>query len=72
MTTRLKSTGRDAPPLDPDSAHDRALAAARAVEETLAGTPGRAFEETDFDRAKAQILRFLNKSKKDVEESPPP
>ena len=60
MTTRLKSTGRDAPPLDPDSAHDRALAAARAVEETLAGTPGRAFEETDFDRAKAQILRFLN------------
>ena len=22
MTTRLKSTGRDAPPLDPDSAHD--------------------------------------------------
>ena len=60
MTTRLKSTGRDAPPLDPDSAHDRALAAARAVEETLAGTRGRAFEETDFDRAKAQILRFLN------------
>ena len=39
MTTRLKSTGRDAPPLDPDSAHDRALAAARAVEETLRAPP---------------------------------
>ena len=46
--------------LDAAAAHERALAAARAVQETMAGTPGKAFEETEVDRAKAQILRFLN------------
>ena len=46
--------------LDAGAAHKRALAAARTVQETMAGTPGKAFEETEVDRAKAQILRFLN------------
>ena len=46
--------------LDAAAAHERALAATRAVQETMAGTPGKAFEETEVDRAKAQILRFLN------------
>ena len=61
--TRLKSTSENDELLAvPDSAaaHERALAAARAVQETMAGTPGKAFEETEVDRAKAQILRFLN------------
>ena len=38
----------------------RAVAAAAAVEETLSRAPGSAFETTEYDRAKAQILRFLN------------
>ena len=53
--------GGDAPPINADAAHERALAAAAAVERTLSGgDPGKAFEETEVDRAKAQILRFLN------------
>jgi len=61
--TRLKSTSENeehVAALDAAAAHERALAAARAVQETMAGTPGKAFEETEVDRAKAQILRFLN------------
>ena len=61
--TRLKSTSENdehVAALDAGAAHKRALAAARTVQETMAGTPGKAFEETEVDRAKAQILRFLN------------
>ena len=61
--TRLKSTSENeehVAALDAAAAHERALAATRAVQETMAGTPGKAFEETEVDRAKAQILRFLN------------
>ena len=38
----------------------RAAAAAAAVEETLSGANPSAFEVTETDRAKSQILRFLN------------
>jgi SOS response regulatory protein OraA/RecX len=62
-SARLKSTSKSeehSTSLDADAAHERALAAARAVQQTMASTPGKAFEVTEVDRAKSQILRFLN------------
>lgn len=63
VQTRLRSTAEDDTSDTSnaaDTAHERALAAARLMQGTMASPSGTAFKETEVDRAKAQILRFLN------------
>jgi predicted nucleic acid-binding protein len=64
---RTYATGADgsdaSPPppiLDAETADARLAAAAAAVAETLSGANPSAFEVSELDRAKSQILRFLN------------
>jgi hypothetical protein len=60
VASRLKSTSGDDDLPDAAAQHERSLAAARTVQETMASGSGTAFTQTEVDRATAQVLRFLN------------